>query len=259
MTAFFTALNDDFMPGMRALLHSLLINNPWFDLDYLILTDGNLSDESISELYKIYNRIKIIHVKKEDYNQCKNIQEEYNYNLYYRFDVFELSHLNYDKIVMMDSDMLVLQDIKDLLLFSGDFAACRKYPDMLLDLNYLEKNFFNCGLMVLSKEIIDKKHKDNLIDLAKKRTWYNDQSAFNLYFRDTVTFLPQKYNTVTSQVTKDTMKDIAILHFHGNSKPWMYSESKKCFSPFVFSLLSKAGEDSNEITSTLKNLYEKYK
>ena len=102
MTAFFTALNDDFMPGMRALLKSLLINNPWFDLDYLILTDGNLSDESIAELCNIYNKIKIIHVKKEDYSGCKDTIEKWNYNLFYRFDVFDLEHMNYDNIIMIE-------------------------------------------------------------------------------------------------------------------------------------------------------------
>jgi lipopolysaccharide biosynthesis glycosyltransferase len=259
MTAFFTALNDDFMPGMRALLKSLLINNPWFDLDYLILTDGNLSDESIAELCNIYNKIKIIHVKKEDYSGCKDTIEKWNYNLFYRFDVFDLEHMNYDNIIMIDSDMLILKDISELLSLNSDFAACRKYPDMLPELNYLKKNFFNCGLMKLSKKIIKKIHKNNLINLANKKNWSSDQPLFNLYFHEKVTFLPENYNIVSSAVTKDTMKDIAILHFHGNSKPWMSSESKKCFSSFVFSLLSKAGEDLDEITSTLKNLYEKYK
>jgi len=259
MTAFFTALNDDFMPAMRALLNSLLTNNPWFDLDYLILSDGNLSEDSVSELYKIYNKIKIIHAKKEDYSYCRNTTEVWNYNLYYRFDVFELEDLNYDKIVMLDSDMMILDDITELLKYNHDFAACKKYPDILPELSYLEKNFFNCGLMMLSKKLINKTHKHNLIDLAKKRNWSSDQPLFNLYFHDKVIFLPEKYNMVTSAVTNKNLNDICILHFHGNKKPWMDSKPEKCFDSFVFSLLLKAGENPDEIIFMLKKLYEKYK
>jgi len=259
MTAFFTALNDDFMPAMRSLLNSLLTNNPWFDLDYLILSDGNLSDESISELSKIYSRIKIIHVKKEDYLKCKATTERWNYNLYNRFDVFELGDLNYDKIIMIDSDILILKDITELLEYTCNFGACRKYPDILPELNYLERNFFNCGLMILSRKNIIKLHKNNLIALAAKRSWSSDQPLFNLYFHNVVTFLPEKYNTVSSAVTKDNINNIAILHFHGNNKPWLHADAKKCFSQFVPKLLIKSGQDVDEILVQLKALYEKYK
>jgi lipopolysaccharide biosynthesis glycosyltransferase len=259
MTAFFTALNDDFMPGMRALLNSLLVNNPWFNLDYLILTDGSLSDKSISELHKIYSKIKIINVKKDDYLQCRETTEKWNYNLYYRFDVFELGNLNYNKIIMIDSDMLILKDISELLSYNCSFGVCRKYPDIFPELNSFENNFFNCGLMLLSGKNIIKLHKDNLITFARQRNWSSDQPLFNLYFRNTTSFLPEKYNTVSSAVTKENLSDISILHFHGNNKPWLHTDTKKCFSQFVPKLLAKAGQDADEILMQLKALYEKYR
>jgi lipopolysaccharide biosynthesis glycosyltransferase len=259
MIAFFTALNDSFMPGMRALLKSLLQNNSWFNADFLILSDGNLSQESKEELHRLYNNIKIIDVRKEDYMKCKDTIDNWDFNLFYRFDVFELSHLNYDKIVMIDTDMLVLKDIKDLLQFNCDFAACRKCPDLMPELGNLNNDFFNCGLMVLSKEIIDKQHKTNLINMAKEKNWSSDQPLFNLYFRNKVFFLPQKFNTVSSGVTKQTLNDVSILHFHGDLKPWMHLNAQDCFKPFVSTLLTRAGEDSDEMINILKNLYEDYR
>jgi lipopolysaccharide biosynthesis glycosyltransferase len=259
MIAFFTALNDSFMPGMRAFLKSLLKNNSWLNADFLILSDGHLSQKSIDELYRLYSRIKVIDVMKKDYLQCKDTIENWNFNLFYRFDVFELGHFNYDKIIMIDSDMLVLKDIKDLLQFNHDFAACRKYPDLMPELSNFKNDFFNCGLMVLSKEIINKQHKTNLINLAKEKNWSSDQPLFNLYFRNNVAFLPQKFNTVSSGVTKQTLNDVSILHFHGDLKPWMHSNANECFKPFVNTLLTRAGEDSDEIINILKNLYEEYR
>ena len=259
MIAFFTALNDSFMPGMRALLKSLLQNNSWFNADFLILSDGNLSQESKEELHRLYNNIKIIDVKKEDYMECRDTIDNWDFNLFYRFDVFELGHLNYDKIIMIDTDMLVLRDIKDLLQFNCDFAACRKYPDLMPELGNLNNDFFNCGLMVLSKATIDKQHKTNLINMAKEKNWSSDQPLFNLYFRNKVIFLPQKFNIVSSGVTKQTLDDVSILHFHGDLKPWMHLNAHECFKPFVSMLLTRAGEDSDEMINTLKNLYEKYR
>jgi lipopolysaccharide biosynthesis glycosyltransferase len=237
----------------------LLIHNPWFNLDFLILTDGNLSDKSISELYKIYSRIKIINAKKDDFIQCRETTEKWNLNLFYRFDVFDFEYLNYDKIVMIDSDMLILKDISDLLNFNCNFGACRKYPDILPELNCQENNFFNCGLILISRENITRHHKDRLIKIVKEKNWSSDQPVLNLYFRNTVFFLPEKYNTVSSAVTTENLNHISILHFHGPLKPWFYEDTKKCFSDFVPKLLVKSGQDPDKILKHLKNLYEKYR
>jgi len=259
MIAFFTALNDSFMPGMRALLKSLIKNNSWFNADFLILSDGNLSQESIEELHRLYGKIKIIDVMKQDYMQCKNTTDNWEFNLFYRFEVFELGYLNYDKIIMIDTDMLVLRDIKDLLQFNYDFAACRKYPDLMPEVGNLNNDFFNCGLMVLSKDMLNKQHKTNLINMTKEKNWSSDQPLFNLYFRNKAVFLPQKFNTVTSGVTKQTLNEISILHFHGDLKPWMHFNAHECFKPFVNTLLTRAGEDSDEMINIFKKLYETYR
>jgi lipopolysaccharide biosynthesis glycosyltransferase len=173
--------------------------------------------------------------------------------------VFELGNLNYDRIIMIDSDMLILKDISELLNYNCNFGACRKYPDIFPELNSFENNFFNCGLMLLSGKNIIKLHKDNLITFARQRNWSSDQPLFNLYFRNTTSFLPEKYNTVSSAVTKENLNEISILHFHGNNKPWLHTDTKKCFSQFVPKLLAKAGQDADEILMQLKALYEKYR
>jgi lipopolysaccharide biosynthesis glycosyltransferase len=259
MIAFFTALNNNFMPGMKALLKSLLVNNPWFNHDFIILIDEDISFENKKELLKLYKNIKFINAKIKDYKNCKKTSVNWNFNLFYRFDVFELQDLNYDKIVMIDSDMIILKDIKELLEYDNDISVCKKYPNFMPELKDIKGNFFNCGLILLSRNIINLNHKKNLLEIASQKNWSSDQPILNFYFRDKITFIPQKFNVVTSNVTLKNLNEISILHFHGNKKPWMSDNIVECFEPFVNNLITRAGEDSNEILTRIKKLYEYYR
>ena len=124
--AFLLALNNNFVLSMKVFLLSLLKTNPWFDLDILLLSDGNLSFENIALLKKIYPKIKVIEAKKNDYNKCLPTIQTWGYNLYYRFDIFDMYDLGYERIIIFDSDMVFLNDIKELFAYKHDFAACKK-------------------------------------------------------------------------------------------------------------------------------------
>lgn len=218
--AILIALNDSFVPSMKVFLHSLVKSNPYFGEDILILEDDNLSNKNLDLLKRIYSNLRTIKVKKEDYVNCKACSRPWGFNLYYRFDVFDLVHLNYDKIIMLDSDMLIMGNIDELIACEDDFAACRKY----LSDNEIEKDDtkirFNCGLMVLSRKILNPRYKKEMINLAQNKIWSSDQSIFNKVFEDIVTYLPQKYNVALDLLTDDLMKSGVIFHFVGDNKPY---------------------------------------
>ena len=85
------ALNDTFILSMKVFLISLLDSNPNFTRDIILLSDGNLSDKSFAELREIYPNIKKMLAKQEDYINCLPTVEKWGYNLYYRFDIFEMA------------------------------------------------------------------------------------------------------------------------------------------------------------------------
>ena len=256
------ALNDTFVLSMKVFLISLLDSNPNFIRDIILLSDGNLSEKSFAELKEIYPNIRRILAKKEDYVNCLPTVEKWGYNLYYRFDVFEMGELGYDRIIIMDSDMVVLKNIDDLFTCTNDFAACQKHlgiPEIAPnDPNEYKKKRFNCGLMSISSKLMNPLYKEKLIRLATEKSWTSDQPVFNVCFERKVFYLPQKYNVVTSIATKENLEAACIVQYHGFVQPWHSDDPNKCFEGFVKDEITNAKEDATAVTLRLKNLFDSY-
>jgi len=262
MIALLLALNDTFVLSMKVFLKSLLETNPWFNFDILLLSDGNLSENNIADLKKIYNNIKVIQAKKDDYAGCMSAIDAWGFNLFYRFDVFDMGELGYERIIMFDSDMVFLKDIKELFSYQQDFAACKKHLGIaefnIHDPDEINKTRFNCGLMSISRKYLRPFFKFKLISMASRKRWSSDQPIFNLCFKDKVFYLPQKFNVMSSMATKKNLTDACILHYDGFIKPWHSDAPDKCFSDFIKEELAKFNEDVPQITKTLKNIFNNY-
>jgi lipopolysaccharide biosynthesis glycosyltransferase len=261
-TALLFALNDNFILSMKVFLLSLIETNPWFQGDILLLSDGNLSDENIRSVKLLYKHIKVLQPKKNDYVGCKPTTEQWGYNLFYRFDVFEMGGLGYDRIIIMDSDMVVLKDISELFDYDYDFGSCKKHlgiPEIgPNDPKVRDKERFNCGLMSISKNILRPYYKDKLIRIASRQSWSSDQPVFNICFEDTVKYLPQEFNVVSSIATEKMLQSANIIQYHGFTKPWHSDDPKKCFEPFVFDELNKVAVDTNKEAENLKRIFDSY-
>jgi lipopolysaccharide biosynthesis glycosyltransferase len=260
--ALLIALNDSFVLSAKVFLYSLLQTNKWFNLPVYFLSDGNLSKESINSLRKIYSKIVVLEAKKQDYLNCLPTTQTWGYNLYYRFDVFEMNNLGHDRIIIFDSDMVFLKDISELLEYNHDFCACEKYlniPEIFSENPAEQKRKrFNCGLMSISKNIIKKEIKEDLIKIAESKSWSSDQPVFNLYFADKIVYLPQTYNVVSSIATFDNLKSAHILQYHGFVKPWHSSNHLECFEDSVKNEIIKNSKTLISITTKLKNTFDSY-
>lgn len=263
--AFLLALNNSFVLSMKVFLLSLLKTNPWFDYDILLLSDGNLSQENTLSLKSIYKKIKVIEANKNDYNNCLPTIQTWGYNLYYRFDVFDMDELGYDRIIVFDSDMVFLKDIKELFIYKNDFAACKKHLNIseIYPENPIEqrRQRFNCGLMSISKNILNKKIKKDLIKLATEKSWTSDQPIFNIYFADSVFYIPQIFNVVSAIATKQLLDDCVILQYHGFVKPWHNVDAEQCFHDEIKHEILKSSNNIISYKQTikqLKNIFDSY-
>jgi lipopolysaccharide biosynthesis glycosyltransferase len=261
-TALLFALNDNFVLSMQVFLLSLKHTNSWFDKDIILLSDGNLSDKNIDMLKQIYPNIIKINAKIDDYKKCMPTTQVWGYNLFYRFDVFEMRDLEYDRIIILDSDMIVLKDIKELFSYDSDFASCQKHlgipeicPD---DPKIRDKKRFNCGLMSISKKLLRPYYKDKLIRLASSRSWSSDQPVFNVCFENIVHYLPQRFNVVSSIATGDALKKACIIQYHGFVKPWHSDKPEKCFESFVLEELGKLTPEIETAAKSLKEIFDSY-
>ncbi|MBY6198486.1 alpha-2,3-sialyltransferase [Vibrio hangzhouensis] len=135
-----------------------------------------------------------------------------------KLNAFNLTE--YDKIVFVDSDCIVLTGI-DELFEREDFSAC---PDWGVAL----RNDFNSGLFVVKPS----EHLFNDLTSAMKNFESDDggdQGFLNAYFRNKVSFLPYTYNTLkrlpVAHPSLVNESEIKVIHYVG-MKPWDINRDK---------------------------------
>lgn len=243
-----TITDDQFIFGTCVLLHSFLKHNKWFDGDIVIFHDI-LSDDSVGMLTPFKN-IKLIGISEELKNCLIDLTKKYpqyknTFKRFYSMEIFRLS--DYEKVLFLDSDMLVLKDVSEIFLFNSDFLACSdaceyfgEFRDRTSFLKIKvndpdkEKHFlksFNSGLLLIPGKYLNREVYNDLINLIIDTKWehlkmsHTDQYIYNHYFENDISYLPSEYNVLVPKVEKIlkssgiTMVDIKILHFVGN-KPW---------------------------------------
>jgi len=250
--AILLALNDNFVLSMKTFLLSLVHTTPEFNYDILLLSDGHLSSNNVDVLKKIYKKIIIIDAKKHDYINCLPTTQVWGYNLFYRFDAFDLK-LNYDRIIIFDSDMIFLKNIQELFEYKNDFAACQKYLG-IPELDDMNKKRFNCGLMSISRNLFNEEIKKDLIKITSDKNWSSDQPVFNKYFENLVYYLPQSYNVVSSIANDDTLNTAHIIQYHGFKKPWHSEKKEDCFQDDIKQEILKNNSNSISYIKTVNRL-----
>lgn len=157
----------------------------------------------------------------------------------------------YDKILYLDSDIVVNADIAEMYQIDigdnilgaahgyyqskpGDFG----YEHIVSDLRIDEENFFNAGILIINaKEFRKQKVTEQCFSLLSQRDdlYYMDQCALNIVCEGKVYFLPAKWNyewlflfygdnsrLYYRDKKLELMKDPAIIHYDGIEKPWNY-------------------------------------
>lgn len=162
--------------------------------------------------------------------------------IYYRLILPDLLP-DLEKIIYLDSDLLVLRDPAELFDTPFDGAACmavvtKVAHDHARRLGIPPERYFNSGVLVFSPArwkqtgCIDR-FKDCIARHADSLK-YPDQDILNLVFQSEVRFLHPRWNIITStfrnepvacytneQIT-DALAHPGIAHFTGSHKPWRF-------------------------------------
>lgn len=138
-----------------------------------------------------------------------------------------------DKILYLDSDIIVLKNIKELYSFDvSDYyiAAIEDKCSMMMKKRVgLSENetFINGGVQLLNLKRFREDNLEKIIfEKLRESTFYTDQDVINDVCRSKLLSLPLKYNLMPVENVyqnrieeyKEALKDPFILHF--TKKPW---------------------------------------
>lgn len=212
-------IDDFFMPGFEVFMKSLLEKNPWFDLP-IRLIDVGLSQPNKEKCIKQYTNIDFIKPKKENYKKVSfEKTAECLWNTYYKLDMF--SYTDYDRVVFIDLDILVCDDIKELFEVKEPLAGCNGYGS---GSDQLRKDV-NTGVLVINKPFLNDGIYHQIIDFTAKAGGFSmpDQKAINQFFRKKIYRLPKYWNCEKRMFKGKNCK----LSIHGKTREILYHENGK--------------------------------
>ena len=260
--------NDKYVPILSAELESIIQHSsPENNYDIVILTTSISDENHFKLLSQIKNHpnfsIRIVNVGPVVYGynfylDSRLTNTKYSSEIYFRLLCPTLMP-DYDYVIFLDADLIVLDDIANLLKFDCSqnmIGAVRDYEGIAncYNNNYERtkyriselkiktfENYFASGVLIFNiKKFNENYTEKQLLDLASSRKWIQyDQDFFNFICGDDVKIIDAEYNFVEDidhvykslpqklfEEFEKSEKNPKIIHYSGNRKPWIGVTSK---------------------------------
>ncbi|WP_165984536.1 glycosyltransferase [Streptomyces sp. YIM 98790] len=214
--AFASYVDENYLPGFLTLLRSLALTNPGVCEDFVVLYD-DLRPVSVAKIRNLHPRIVLRRVRDAHYADFVK-GDPHNYlvrKAYFILDVFRIRE--YDTVITLDTDMVVLGDIGELLRMRTGLGAVAQF--------FHGQDKLNSGLLVIQREYltdefcarIDATGRSGEYELDK-----HDQGILNAVLAGGFVRIDPRYNFVKRRLSGNlpVPEDTVILHFTGRHKPW---------------------------------------
>ena len=223
--------NDPYFPGLCSLAHSLNKVNAKYPLSVVV---PDSMAESTKKRIRDMNigLIEMPDVVIPDALLAQNSEKRWNATLF-KLSIFNLTQ--FDKIVFLDLDMIILNNIDDL--FEKPNMSCVVAGKCI----FPEWTRLNSGLMVVEPnpavyEGVLAVCADACQERLARNLGFGDQDAINYYYKDWPNqqelHLGEEYNCMSVCVKKLSAtygaENIKVLHFVDRIKPWQYTFRKLC-------------------------------
>jgi len=247
-----TVTTENYFQWTMTMLYSFQKNNPWFTGDF-VLIGKDLPREMVSD-FNLFGNVRIVEPSQVLLNQIDMLAIEVPKfkeisARFYSLEIFRLE--NYQKVLFLDSDMIVVKSIEEIFRLPNLFYASAQLcfykgkgrntstfvAEFRSDANVdiLEKTV-NTGFLLLDEELINQNHYQGLIDLISAELWsrnnltYTDELIINQYFNGKISLLDARYNyrARAARIIREkeylAFEDAKIIHFYSKFKPWNFAE-----------------------------------
>jgi alpha-N-acetylglucosamine transferase len=222
--AYVTVLStNNYYDGVSVLYESLKRTNPKYE--FVVVVNETIDEEIIQKLIskgcKIIKRPRIVatNIKNTLYPQWNNTFDKFN--------IFDLTE--FDKIVYLDSDMLILRNIDEL------FDLPNLSATIAGKLYYTDWTDINSGMMVIEPKKGILEGLKEILYSEKFKVGFGDQNIIEAYFdwHNKNLEISEKYNMFLFLIDYyfnhfDFNRDmLCIVHYIGLKKPWLMTEEEK--------------------------------
>lgn len=231
--------NDAYLKHVGPLVYALSKNNS--DLNFLIhVVYKNLSDDSLeylSQMEKLFDNVTFDfrYITSDLINQVTVQHTHFPVETYFRLILADVLH-DVDRLLYLDIDLLISGSVKELweMDMNGSCIAAAPEKDIYMYYQwYLDQmgltdndTYFSAGVLLFDlKQMRERNLPEILLKEAISRgdsLRFCDQDLLNLYFKDEVVYLDERYNYSTWLMTNGnkTLDQLSIQHFNGDPKPW---------------------------------------
>jgi lipopolysaccharide biosynthesis glycosyltransferase len=243
--------DDNYAAPLSVMFVSLLENTSKPERIHFFVIDGGISDEKKSLLREDVlthkSQITFLNVNDDVYANFPT-KAHISAPAYYRISIPELFDENVEKVIYLDCDIIIKQDIQTLWEFNLEnhpIAAVENVSSSTYKASGLKQSdYFNSGVMLIN---LKKWREENIPEQVRtfkmehpELICTNDQCALNGVFKGHWKRLPLIWNMQSglyrqSQQVDRLLKEGAdsaiwnpgIIHYIGWSKPWI----QPCYHP----------------------------
>jgi lipopolysaccharide biosynthesis glycosyltransferase len=230
-----TAVNDSYAEHLGVMITSLLRNKASSSIIKLYVLQANLSTRNKTKLQRISSaygtRIQFLTIQNSQFMGMKQTTNYISIETYYRIIIPKLLHKKIKKVLYLDCDMIVRDDISKLWKVNTKkyYLAAVVKPSLganrKLKLGMPQKaKYFNAGMLLMN---LEKWRKHNV---AKKVISYMKNHSADIKFpsQDPLNAVlygkwkavKEKWNYTTAHIESCPHVKPLIIHYTGSNKPW---------------------------------------
>ena len=250
-----------YVPYLLVCLKSLVKNaSQAYNYD-IIVFEHNITDENkkiILDFIKQKNiSLSFYKIEASDFEHYY-VYDQVSFETYFKISAPRLLN-EYQKILFLDCDIIVLEDIQDLLttdlhgktigahyctIWNGMISSNLEFYHYTTDFLELKnpQNYFQAGVMLIDvKKYINKNYEAKLIEFINNNELKcAEQCAFNYVCKEDVYYIDGKWNFETEQAEfrgfipyispkfiqerQQNRQSPGIVHYAGSQKPWFYPD-----------------------------------
>ncbi|MFD4524561.1 polysaccharide pyruvyl transferase family protein [Streptomyces sp. NPDC058470] len=216
--AFASFVDEDNLPGFLVLLRSLALSNPGVCEDFIVLHE-ELSQASVAAMRELHPRVVLRRVDADSYDAYAKGDQDNNLvrKAYLPLDVFRVR--DYDTVIALDTGMMVLGPVTELLALRHGLAAVPR------PLDDDKVRVFDGGPLVIQKEYLTDEVCATMDEIGRSGTYELDRhgpGVISALFDGDLVGLDPRYGLVEGSLSGDLPlpQDTAVVHFTGRDKPW---------------------------------------